>query len=207
MTTLMRNRLRRQTKPADYVTKNRQADAMSWGRPGSRGFSFTGEFPEMPDQQPVEAPSRRREYTADRCTGSYQAVGREDTQRMRSINRYGVQCMTALGMFVVLAVVLGGFLCARLDARGQVMNAIHSREEYIAELTTRCSETRSRIQTRSNDVNIRLQALQMGLISSRGVEVQYLEGCGDHHEGPDGHPVLRLDLGQQIILIKPTSGD
>ena len=52
-------------------------------------------------------------------------------------------------------------------------------EEYIAELTTRCSETRSRIQTRFNDVNIRLQALQMGLISSRGVEVQYLEAPKD----------------------------
>ncbi len=179
MITPMCSRMRRHTRPAGYVSKSRQAEAMAWGRPGSRTFSFTGEFPEVADQQPVEAPSRRRNYTASRNTGSYQVVRPDEPRRMPAINKYGVHFMTALTLIFVAAVVLGSFFVAKLDERAKVLELIASREERIAELTLLCSETSNAIKAQSNDVNIRQEAVRMGLISSKGVAVQYLEGPKD----------------------------
>lgn len=179
MTTSMRSRMRRHTRPAGYVSKSCQAEAMSWGRPGSRAFSFNGEFPESADQQPVEAASRRRNYMASRNTGSYQAVRPDAPQRMPAINKYGVHFMTALGMLAVVAVMLGSVFVAKLDERARMLDTISSREARISELTVLCSDTRSAIQAQSNDVNIRQEAVRIGLISSKGVKVQYLEGPKD----------------------------
>ena len=179
MTTPKRNHMRRHTRPAGYISKSRQSEAMAWGRPGSRAFSFTGEFPEMADQQPVEATGRRRNYTASHNTGSYHAVRQDETRRMPVINKYGVHFVTALAMLAVVAVVLGSFFFAKMDERGKVLDAINGREERISELTVMCGETRNAIQSQSNDVNIRQEAVRMGLISSKGVAVQYLEGPRD----------------------------
>lgn len=179
MTTPMHSRMRRHTRPAGYVSKSCQAEAMSMGRPGSRAFSFNGEFPEAGDQQPVEATSRRRNYMASHNTGSYQAVRNDETRRMPAINKYGVHFVTALGMLAVVAVILGGIFAAKLNERAVIMDTISSREARISELTVLCSETRSAIQAQSNDVNIRTEAVRIGLISSKGAKVQYLEGPKD----------------------------
>ena len=106
MTTLAHGRMRRHTRPADFVSKSRKAEAMAFSRPGGRSFSFNGDFPEMADQQPVEASSRRRNYTTGHTTGSYQAVHQSDTARMPAINKYGVQIVPALVMLLILAVNL-----------------------------------------------------------------------------------------------------
>lgn len=179
MTTPMRSRMRRHTRPADYVSKSRQAEAVFSGRPGSRSFSFTGEFPDMADQQPVEATSRRRNYTAGHNTGSYHAIRQDETRRMPAINKYGVHYLTALAMFAVVFAILGSILFTQLGQRSKVLEAIQGREERISELTVKCGDTRDAIKAQSNDVNIRQEAVRMGLISSKGVAVEYLEGPTD----------------------------
>ena len=104
MTTPMRSRMRRQTRPANYMSRSCQAEPAAWNRPGSCSFSFTGEFPGMTDdQQPVEATSRRRDYTAPgRNTGAYRAVGQEDTRRIPVISKYGLRFGAAMLAFVLL---------------------------------------------------------------------------------------------------------
>lgn len=179
MTTPMRNRMRRHTRPADYVSKSRQAEAMSWGRPGSRSFSFTGEFPDMADQQPVEATGRRRSYTSGHNTGSYHAIRQDETRRMPAINKHGVHFVTALTMLAVACVILGSILLVQLDQRSEIMNDINSRQARISELTVACNNTRDAIAVQSNDVNIHQEAVRIGLINSRGVDVEYLEGPTD----------------------------
>ena len=179
MTTPMRNRMRRHTRPADYVSKSCQAEAMSWGRPGSRSFSFTGEFPDMMDQQPVEATGRRRSYTASSNTGSYHAIRQDETRRMPAINKHGVHFVTALTMLAVVCIILGSVLLVQFDQRSKIMNAINGKQDRISELTVACNITRNSISSQSNDVNIRQEAVRMGLISSRGVDVEYLEGPTD----------------------------
>lgn len=179
MTTLAHGRMRRHTRPADFVSKSRKAEAMAFSRPGGCSFSFTGEFPDMMDQQPVEASSRRRNYTAGHNTGSYRAVHQSDTARMPAINKYGVQIVPALVMLLALAVFLGSMMISMLAQRDSVQHAINYKQDRIAVLNGECANTERAIASQSNDVNIRQEAVRMGLISSKGVHVQYLEAPQD----------------------------
>ena len=179
MTTPMRNRMRRHTRPATYVSKARQAEAVVSGRPGARSFSFHGEFPDLGDYQPVEATGRRRNYTSGHQTGSYHAIRQDETSRMPVISKYGVHYTTALAMLAVLVVFLGSILFTQLDQRSKLLSAIQTKETRIGELTVKCSNTRDDINLQSNDVNIRQEAVRLGLISAKGVAVEYLEAPTD----------------------------
>lgn len=179
MTTPLRNRMRRHTRPADFVSRARQEEALSLCRPGGRSFSFTGEFPDMADPQPVEARERRRCYTSGWHTGSYSAVRRDDAQRMPAINRHGVRLMPALVMLMALSVILGSILLMQMDQLSQAQRAIDRKQDRISVLTAECAQTERAIASQSNDVNIRQEAVRLGLISSKGVSVQYLEAPAD----------------------------
>lgn len=179
MTTPMRNRMRRHTRPADYVSKSRQAEAMYSSRPGGRSFSFTGEFPDMQDQQPVEASSRRRSYTSGGHTGSYHAIRQDDTARMPAINKYGVHFMPAMVMLTVLAVFLFSIFLGQMDEREKIRHSIAAKQDRISVLQVECDRTNQAIAAQSNDVNIRQEAVRMGLISSKGVTVNYLQAPQD----------------------------
>ncbi|MBE5811447.1 MAG: hypothetical protein E7318_11020 [Clostridiales bacterium] len=179
MTTPMRNRMRRHTRPADFVSKSRQAEAMAFCRPGGRSFSFTGEFPDMQDQQPVEASSRRRQYTSGSSTGSYHAVRHDDTARTPAVSKYGVRFMPAVVMLAVLAIFLFSIFGVHMDERERISNAIDAKRDRITVLEVQCGQTRDQIATQSNDVNIRQEAVRMGLISSKGVRVNYLQAPTD----------------------------
>lgn len=179
MTTPMRNRMRRHTRPADFVSKSRQAEAMACGRPGGRSFSFTGEFPDMADQQPVEASGRRRSYTSGYQTGSYHAVRQDDARRMPAINKHGMHVLPAMALLAALMICFGSILLVQLGERKAVQTAINQKEDRINVLTVECARTKNDIALQSNDVNIRQEAVRMGLISSKGVAVQYLEAPKD----------------------------
>lgn len=179
MTTPLRNHMRRHTRPADFVSKSRQAEAMTYGRPGGCSFSFTGEFPDMPDHQPVEATGRRRNYTSGRTTGSYHAIRQDDTARMPAINKHGVHVLPAMVMLAALVVCLGSVLLTQMSERESVQSAINYKQDRIAVLSGECANTERAIASQSNDVNIRQEAVRMGLISSKGVDVQYLEAPAD----------------------------
>lgn len=179
MTTPMRNRMRRSTRPADYVSKARHAESVAAGRPGGCTFSFNGDFPDAYDPQPVEASSRRRNYTAGGQSGGYHAVRQDDAQRMPVINKHGVQGMTALAMLVVMMLVLGGILLGQMGQRSDIVNAINRKNDRVLTLAAECSRVKTNIAAQSNDMNIRKQAVLLGLISSRGVNVEYLAAPTD----------------------------
>ncbi len=179
MTTPMRNRMRRHTRPADFVSKARQAEAMAFSRPGGCSFSFNGEFPDMADQQPVEAKGRRRNYTAGHNTGSYSAIRRDDARRMPPVNKHGVHLLPALVILMALVVGLGSILLVQMGERNAIQTAINHKQDRINVLTVECASTERAIASQSNDVNIRQEAVRMGLISSKGVDVQYLDAPQD----------------------------
>lgn len=179
MTTPTRGRMRRQTRPAKYMSKSCQVENVSWSRPGSCSFSFTGEFPDVSDAQPVEVKSRRRSYTSGSSTGSYHAIRRDETHRMPVVNKHGVNIVAAAAMFIAVFVLLFGVVAAQLVERADVMTAINVKQDRINTLTAECASTRSAIAAQSNDMNIRQEAVRLGLISSRGVEVEYLQGPAD----------------------------
>ena len=149
-------------------------------RPGSQGFSFTGEFPEMENWRPVEATGHRRDYTRPSVEKStYRAVGNEDTNRLPIVNRYGVRFGAAMVYFVVLGVLLAGTAIWVSAGNAGVSMRLASQEFRMEELNETSSVTLSEIARRSSGVNIRQEAVRMGLISSKGVNVHYLEAPAD----------------------------
>ena len=176
MTTPMRSRMRRQTRPAKYMSRSCQAESASWSRPGSSSISFTGEFPGITnDQQPVEAPSRRRDYTAPgRNTGAYRAVGQEDTRRIPVISKYGVRFVAAMLIFVLLAGVFTGLIGMELHHQKQLHAELEGYVKTGNELQAACDQKYSDIRTESDSALLRQKALMLGLIDPAGVEVRTL---------------------------------
>lgn len=177
MTTPMRSRMRRQTRPAKYMSRSCQAEPAAWNRPGSCSFSFTGEFPGMADdQQPVEATSRRRDYTAPgRNTGAYRAVGQEDTRRIPVISKYGLRFGASMLAFVLLLGVFAGLIGNELHRQGQLYSVIEAYNNEATSLKTACDQTRSAIWTESDGMLVKQKALLLGMIDSAGVEVRTLQ--------------------------------
>ena len=175
MTTLANSRMRRHTRPADFISKSRKAEAMAFSRPGGRSFSFSGEFPCMDDQQPVEIGCSRRDYISSRMTGGYRAVRNDETNRMPAINKHGVQYTAGLAMLAVLFVILGSIFLARFDVRSDVLASIEDRQEAQVNFELQCDQKRDEIKVRANEMNIRSEAIRIGLISSKGVKVEYLD--------------------------------
>jgi len=171
--------MRRHTRPADYISKSRQAEAMTWGRPGSRSFSFTGEFPDMMDAQPVEATSRRRNYMSGNHTGSYHAIRHDDTARMPAINRHGIQVLPAVAILAAIVICLGSVVLCQLGELDAIRTGIARKQVRVDELEVACGVTQWEIASQSNDVNILQEAVRMGLINAKGVSVHYLEAPSD----------------------------
>ncbi len=169
------NRAHRHTRPSEYMDMSRQGRQQRASRPGASGFSFTGEFPEMADFSPVEAPSRRRQYTAASAdTGAYRALGNTDAVRTPVITRYGVQLHTAALAFFVALIILGGFWLMAVSETTAVAKHIGSQQMRIEELTVANLDAEREIEARADDVAIRQEAVRLGLVSSKGAKVVYL---------------------------------
>lgn len=154
-------------------------------RPGAQGFSFTGEFPEIENWRPVEATGRRRDYTRPSVEKStYRAVGNEDTNRLPIVNRYGVRFGAAMVYFVVLSALMAGLSIWAYAGNAGVSMRLAAQETRVKELNTTANETISEIARRSSGVNIRQEAGRIGLMSSRGMDVKFLEVPEDATIGP-----------------------
>ncbi len=167
--------MHRHTRPAAYADKKMKRRAVKSSRPGSYGFSFTGEFPEMSDWQPVEATERRRRYAAPSGqTGSYQAVGSEDAMRIPAVNRYGVRLGPAVILLVVIAALLAGFIVMQIAENTRMSKLLNEQVARMDTLAIEANTTLNEITLQSSGVNIRQEATRIGLHSSRGVVVEYL---------------------------------
>ena len=168
--------MHRHTRSSKYVDRKKMKRTVKASRPGTHGFSFTGEFPETHDWMPVEATSRRRNYTRNNGdTNGYRAVSSEDTTRLPVVNRYGVRVGAALVFFVVLGVLLAGTLVMAYAENAAVSKRLAQQTARIETLSEEANTTLSEIANRSNGVNIRQEASRIGLRSSRGMSVEYLD--------------------------------
>ncbi|MGN0794084.1 MAG: hypothetical protein ACI4MG_06365 [Aristaeellaceae bacterium] len=177
--------MHRHTRPAAYADKKMKRRAVNASRPGAYGFSFTGEFPEMSDWQPVEATDRRRRYAMPNGqTGSYQALGRESAAPMRAVNRYGICLRPAIVMLTVLALLLSGLVVYQYAENARIAKLLSEQTQRMDKLAVEANTTLSDIAAQSNGVNIRQEATRIGLKSSRGVAVEYLSVPEDAMFGP-----------------------
>lgn len=114
---------------------------------------------------------RERRYRADRYRP---ALGRQDTGRIPPFSRDGVSGVTACVLLVALFFTLG---IACLVNRSHVIEAskrVRAMEQRIEEITLANENLETELATRAASVNVGYEAAQMGMISSKGVNVVYL---------------------------------
>lgn len=119
---------------------------------------------------------RRRVQRSDR----YQpAVGSHDTGCVPAISRDGVSGSMACVLLVCLIFSLG---VAYLVGRSQVIEAgkrVSSMESRIEDITQMNEELETQLAASASEVNVGYEAVQLGMISARGVDVIYLNAPDD----------------------------
>ena len=129
---------------------------------GDEGYGYANPIPDQPAR-----PRRRR---AER----HSAIGRNDTARIRMISRDGVKGSVACVMLAALFCALG-LMC--LVGRSQVLDTakrVNDMQSRIESVTRRNEELETQLAMSAAEVNVSYQAVQMGMISSKGVNVIYL---------------------------------
>lgn len=163
--------MHRHTKAAAYADRRKQQRDRRMQRPGAYGFTFSGEFPEVHDTQPVMANDRRRCYTAyGMNTSGYQPVTEPNTKLDLGVNRYGMRLLPAICSFVALIFVLACFWGNLLTEKQRVVNQIEAHQRYINQTRAANDADQRDIDEKSSDVNIQQEAVRIGMVSSKGEE-------------------------------------
>lgn len=119
----------------------------------------------VPDQ-----PARPRRRRAER----HPAVSSRDTSRIRAVSRDGVRGTAALMALMLLTCALGA---ACLVDYSQVLEAgkrVSRIQDRIDAISLRNEELEMELAMSAAEVNVSYQAVQLGMISARGVNVIYL---------------------------------
>jgi hypothetical protein len=89
--------------------------------------------------------------------------------------RYITYTLTLVAMLVVLAAVLGGaWVMAHADNAG-VAKRLAQQETRMQTLEMQTTTLRSEIASRSSGVNVRQEAVRIGLRNSRGTQSAYVD--------------------------------
>ncbi|MBQ8312472.1 MAG: hypothetical protein IJX84_04625 [Clostridia bacterium] len=155
-------------KPGDYgkvAARNIRSERMT----------SSVELPFMEDASVFDANTmgveRRRNRRSDR---HHEAVGRHDTGRAPAVGHEGMSGTAACVALVCLIAVLGvTFLVGRSNVieAGKKANELQQRIEEIG-LMNEGLETQLAVS--ASEVNVGYEAVQMGMISAKGVDVIYL---------------------------------
>ncbi|MBQ7865350.1 MAG: hypothetical protein IJ350_03195 [Clostridia bacterium] len=155
-------------KPGDYgkvAARNIRSERMT----------SSVELPFMEDTSVFDANTmgveRRRNRRSDR---HHEAVGRNDTGRAPAVGHEGMSGTAACVALVCLIAVLGvTFLVGRSNVieAGKKANELQQRIEEIS-LMNEGIETQLAVS--ASEVNVGYEAVQMGMISAKGVDVIYL---------------------------------
>ncbi len=167
-------RKHRHTRPSKFVSRACRAEQLHAVRQGMGDFSFSGDMPVMDEAALGDVVYRgtgSREYTRPNPMG---VTMYQDQPHVPVVSRQGVRRSAALVMLAALVLALGSVylsMHARCDAAS---NAIGVSRTAAEQLRVQCSVLEGDIAALEGDLNLRLLAGQMGLVSCRGVQVNYL---------------------------------
>lgn len=158
--------------PGDYgkvSARNIRAERMT----SSVDLPFMDDMPSVPvyDAYTMGVEKHRRQRRTDRY---HPAVGTHDTGRIRAVSRDGVSGVTACVALVCLFCVLG---VACLVDRSNVVEAgkrVSAMETSIEEIRATNEELSERLAESSSEIVVGYEAVQLGMIHARGVDVIYI---------------------------------
>ena len=169
------------TRPSKFVDKGTRRKPRMQGR-DTRGevMTFSVDLPGFSDERGSMTPV----YVADRCARPQQSwtqpmqrpVSALDTDRKRVplIGREGVNLR--LGMALILAALFALMLMAAVSY-GRIIRLnydVNTLRDKISDYGRQSEIIRQQIDTESSEISVTLSAVEMGMISARGVDVIYL---------------------------------
>lgn len=167
--------MRRYTRSSRYVDRKKMRQTIRANRPGNQGFSFTGDFPEATDWLPVEATRRPRCYTRQADNGVSDVVTARVDERLPVFSRYGVRMGVAIPMLILFALLLGAIWMGAYAANAGVSQRLAQQEARAENLQQTAITLEGEIARRSSGINVRQEALRIGLKSSRGMSLTYVD--------------------------------
>ncbi len=167
--------MQRYTRLSDYIDRKKMNRTKRANRPGNQGFTFTGDFPEAHDWQPVEAQRFRRSYTDPSGDGGVSdVVAAQVEERLPLVSRYGVRTGLAVTVLAVFAALLCALWVGAYSVNAGLSRQLAQQEVRVETLTQSGVQLRSEIAVASSEVNVRQEAVRIGLRSSHGMAWEYV---------------------------------
>lgn len=168
---------RAHTRPSRFAGKRRvPLSAQRRGR--NEVMSFSVDFlPGWSDERGSTAPvyvDQRRERTNTYQIPVQQPVGDFDTARIRPVSAQGMRASTAVLLLVILLFTLGVTWLTYRSRMIEVGKDINSDVVRTAQLQQQAADMERQIAESTTDISIAEMARDMGMRSSKGVDVVYL---------------------------------
>ncbi len=170
----------RYTKPARFMSKTAKRAQLSMDRASCGSFSFSGRFDTLESSQPYSPVSRSSRTAPMPVYNGY--------EHRPAVCSQGVRRGHAFAMLLSLALVLLAVWGVYNSGCNAVNQTIIGRRTAQENLQKDCTELNSQIDRMETEVNVRLMARQLGMVSSRDAQVTWLQAPADAYitfdEGP-----------------------
>lgn len=187
--------MHRYTRSSRYVNRKKMKQTIRASRPGNQGFHFTGDFPEAEDWTPVEATRRPRSYTSPAYEGGVSdAVSGRVSERLPTFSRYGVRMGMGVALLTLWVALLCGVLISAYSTNAGLSKRLAQQAVRMETLSEDSITLQSEIAKRCSGVNIRQEAVRIGLTSSRGMAAEYVSVPASAVIDPASYG-LRTDVG------------
>ena len=171
------------TRPAKWVDKGgRRKPRMQERDTRGEVMSFSVDFlPGFSDERGSMTPV----YVADRCARPQQGwtqptqrpVTAFDTERKRAplFGHEGMNLRAAISLLMALVVVLAGVVAFSYGEVARLNRDTNASLERIETLKRMSYDIEKQIADSASEINVTISAVEMGMISARGVNVIYLK--------------------------------
>lgn len=167
--------MHRCTRSSGYVDRKKMRQQVKANRPGHQGFSFTGDYPEAADWQPVEATRKPRCYTqVSQDSGIYAAVDGQINERVPLVGRDGLSLGLGITVLVFFVALLAAVWIAAYSVNAGLAKRLNQQSVRMETLVNDAASLESEIALRCSSVNVRQEAARIGLKSSRGINPEYV---------------------------------
>lgn len=170
------------TRPAKWMDKGSSRRPRMQER-NNRGevMSFSVDFlPGFSDERGSMTPV----YVADRCARPQQGwtqpmqrpISPLDTERKHAplISRDGMNCRMGVSLLLLLSIVMLAILAFSYGEICSINRDVNTARERIEMLRNMSYDIEAQIAQSASEVNVTISAVEMGMISARGVNVIYL---------------------------------
>ena len=170
------------TRPSKWVDKGGSRKPRMQERTGRREvMSFSVDFlPGFSDERGSMTPV----YVADRCPRPQQGwtqpdqrpVSTFDTDRRRAplFSREGMSVRAGIGLLLAVFIVMIGVVAVSYGQITVMNREVNVARDRIAALQEMCYDIEAEIAMNVSEINVSRSAVEMGMISARGMDVIYL---------------------------------